>query len=106
MADFNKAKVTAPVLHASLFFIASALMWASNRPLLQGPASFPFLILWIADIPISLIAFNEMFFSDKYGWTAWALWGGLGTLWWYFLGLSIDAWIRRLSRHRDAKNLL
>jgi hypothetical protein len=26
------------------------------------------------------------------------VWFVLGTMWWYFLGISIEAWIRRFSR--------
>jgi hypothetical protein len=29
------------------------------------------------------------------------LWAVLGTIWWYFLGISIEAWIRRFSRNGE-----
>jgi hypothetical protein len=88
----------APVLHALLFGIASLLLLFSDAPVLDGPARFPIIILWTVDIPISLIASARLFFHDEYAKLVWALWGFMGTLWWYFLGISIEDWIKRLSK--------
>jgi len=93
-----RARIAAPVLHASLFAIASLLILFSNHALLDGPAGVPVTILWIADIPISLIAFARLFNSSEYAKLTWVVWGVIGTAWWYFLGISIEAWINRLSK--------
>jgi len=66
--------------------------------MMNGPAGLPFDVLFFADLPISAIAFGVMFTSAERGLLAWSLWGVVGTLWWYFLGLSIEAWIRRFSK--------
>jgi len=76
-------------------------MLVSNKPILDGPAKLPFGVLFLGDFPISAFAFGVMFNSDKNGWTAWGLWGIVGTIWWYFLGLSIEAWTRRPSRAKE-----
>ena len=55
-------------------------------------------MLWIADIPISLIASGRLIFHDEYAKLVWTLWGVAGTIWWYFLGISIEAWIKRFSK--------
>ncbi len=75
-------------------------MWALyggfDQPLLNGPAALPFGILFLADLPFSAFAFGVMFTSESNGPIAFALWGVVGTIWWYLLGRSIDAWIRRI----------
>jgi len=58
--------MAAPLLHVSVFGIASLLLLFSDKPVLQGPAYLPVLILWIADIPISLVASGRLFFRDEY----------------------------------------
>ena len=93
--DFRRARTVAPILHAVLFCTASVLHLISDKPILNRPAHVPIVSPWVADIPISMAGFAVMFFSDKYGWLAWGLWGIIGTVWWYFLGLSIEAWVRR-----------
>jgi hypothetical protein len=97
MGSLPRARITAPVVHVSLFVLASVLMWVSDKPILDGPAKVPFGILFFGDLPISAFAFSVMFTSEKNGWTAWVLWGIAGTIWWYFLGVSIEAWMRRLA---------
>jgi hypothetical protein len=98
MRNLPSAQITAPAAHALVFALASALMLISDKPILDGPGRVPFGLLWIADLPFSAVAFSVMFFSTEYGWLAWTLWGVIGTVWWYFLGLSIEAWKRRFSR--------
>src|SRR5579864_2440843 len=100
MRKVPRARFTAPVLHACLFTITWVLGWISSQPLLDGPARFPFFVLFLADFPISAIASSVMYFSEYRGWYALGLWGVLGTLWWYFLGLSIEAWLHRFSKAR------
>src|SRR6266404_1208385 len=98
MRNLPRARFTAAVSHALLFAITSVLMWISSRPILDGPARLPFGVLWVADLPISAIAFSVMFTSTENGWFAWGMWGVVGTVWWYFLGLSVEACRRRFSR--------
>jgi len=43
----------APVLHVCLFALTWALFWLQSRPLAQGPADWPFRILFPSDFPIS-----------------------------------------------------
>jgi hypothetical protein len=69
--------------------------------MLDGPARWPVVILFFGDFPFSALAFGRMFMSDQHTWLAWSLWGVLGTIWWYFLGLSIEARIRRFSKRRE-----
>jgi hypothetical protein len=78
--------------------MASVLLLFSNRAIADGPAGFPILILWIADIPISLVASERLFFHTEHAKLVWALWGAIGTIWWYFLGISIEAWTTRFSK--------
>lgn len=92
-----QARNTAPVIHAILFALASLFMLVSEKAILDGPAMLPFAILFFGDLPFSAFAFAVMFTNDKNGWIAWCLWGIVGTVWWYLLGVSIEAWIRRLS---------
>jgi hypothetical protein len=101
MHNLPRARFTAPALHAILFAVACVLMWSSNKPIFDGPAGIPFGVLWVADLPISALAFSVMFTSAEHDWLAWSLWGILGTAWWYFLGLSIEAWIRRFRRRSE-----
>lgn len=100
MSRLPRARTAAPVVHGCLFVVASALLWTSGRPVLDGPARFPTLLFWVADIPISLIASGQLFFSNHFAWLVWGLWGVIGTIWWYFLGLSIEALLRRSSSRR------
>ena len=98
MVRTQKGRITASTIHALLFGLTSVVFLISDRPILDGPGAIPFVVLLVADIPISIVVFSEMFFSAKYGWFAFAAWGVLGTIWWYFLGMSIEAWIRRFSK--------
>jgi hypothetical protein len=97
MQNLRRFRFTAPVLHACLFTITGVLAWISSQPILDGPARFPFAALFVADFPISAIAFGVLFTSQERTWFALGLWGIVGTLWWYFLGRSIEAWISRAS---------
>jgi len=90
-----QAKYIAPAVHAFLFLAMWALYAGFDEPLMNGPARLPFDILLIADLPFSFIAFSVIFASDAKAGIAFALWGVVGTLWWYLLGRVIDALIRR-----------
>jgi hypothetical protein len=103
MRKLLRARVIAPFLHALLFAIAFPLAQASTNNL--GPAKWPLFILWLADLPFSIIAqLWSLSASDalrtrtESAWIPWALWGVTGTVWWFFLGISIEAWIKRFSK--------
>jgi len=62
-------------------------------------------ILWLADLPfwiiaqvLSLGASQALRPRIESAWLSWAVWGVTGTIWWYFLGISIEAWIKLFSK--------
>jgi hypothetical protein len=99
-----RARITAPAAHACLFVVAYAY-WLLFESHAHHPGRLDLItIVWIADLPISVLA-SFMTLGIGFGvvgraQTAFAfiVWAVLGTLWWYFLGISIEAWIRRFSR--------
>jgi hypothetical protein len=66
------------------------IYWRQPVPTVDGPARWPFNILFLADIPVSLFAFGAMFDSGANVPYALAAWGTLGTFWWYALGIGIE----------------
>jgi len=103
MQKLLRVRVIAPVLHALLFAIAFPLAQFSSSSL--GPAKFPLFILWLADLPFSIIAQILSLSASQAlrpriesAWLPWVVWGVTGTIWWYFLGISIEAWIKRFSK--------
>jgi len=76
------------MLHVLLFGLTWGLYWVQSKPLMDGPSRWPFLLLFIADLPISFLGFGAMWNES---WFTYALtaWGVLGTIWWYFLGRLI-----------------
>jgi Tol biopolymer transport system component len=95
-----RVKYIAAEIHALLFISMWILYFVFSQPLMNGPSSFLFVILFIADLPISVIAFGVMFTSSEMGPVAAALWGVLGTLWWLVIGIAIDARIRSYRENR------
>jgi hypothetical protein len=95
-----QARYIAAEIHAFLFISMWVLYVIFSQPMANGPSQFPFLILLIADLPISLIAFGVMFTSSQMGSIAALIWGVLGTLWWFAIGLAIDARIRSYREKR------
>jgi Tol biopolymer transport system component len=95
-----RVKYIAAEIHALLFISMWVLYAGFSQPLANGPSNLPFVILLIADLPISLIAFGVMFTSAEMGPVAAVLWGVLGTLWWFAIGFAIDARIRRSRENR------
>jgi hypothetical protein len=64
----------------------------------------PMAMVWIADLLISVLA-SFLTLGIGLGVVgrgqvafAFVVWAVLGTIWWYFLGISIEAWIRRFSK--------
>jgi hypothetical protein len=84
-----------------MLFAATWIAYAVfPQPLMDGPARWPFAILMVADIPISLVCFGLVFSGRTLlGLFAWAI---LGTLWWYLLGLGVEKLIRRFSTRQRA----
>lgn len=96
-----RARITAPVAHVGLFALGYAFWLLFERDT-HSPGRFDLLaFLWFADLPISVLASSITLGSLKYGGVAFVLWGVFGTVWWYFLGISIEAWVKRISRKRE-----
>lgn len=67
----------------------------------DGQAGMLLIPIWLADPPVTVIAFIMTFYADRWGWVVWMIyhpavehvWGlfnlvfyfVLGTLWWFFL---------------------
>ncbi|HEY2461279.1 MAG TPA: hypothetical protein VGI16_10730 [Candidatus Acidoferrum sp.] len=95
MARTLRVKYIASEIHAFLFIFMWVLYFLFAQPLMNGPSGFLFVILFIFDLPISVIAFGVMFTSTEKGPLAAVLWGVLGTLWWFAIGFVVDAGIRK-----------
>jgi hypothetical protein len=93
-----RVKYIAPEIHALTFASMWVLYATFSQPLFNGPAAIPFVVLLIADLPISVIAFAVMFTSISMGPIAAVAWGVLGTLWWFVIGIAVD---RRLRSYRE-----
>lgn len=101
----KRPRFIAPTLHLIVFLIMVAAASKPNAFDVRGPiAGFAFWTLCLFDIPISIFAFGMMWgaaeadSSSSLPGLILVLWAVLGTLWWFLLGLSIEAWIRRLRR--------
>jgi hypothetical protein len=102
-----RARITAPAVHACLFVVAY-VYWLLFERSAHHPGRLDLItIVWIMDLPISVLA-SFMTLGIGLGvvgraQTAFAfiVWAVLGTIWWYFLGASIEAWIRRFSRKAE-----
>ena len=71
-------------------------------PSLAGLAAmFFFWVLFLADLPISLVwLFGTSFVSEEHEIDVAILWGVLGTVFWYLIGWMIDSY-----RHKRANPL-
>src|SRR5260370_9055209 len=96
MRTLPRARFIAAALHAILFAVPCVLFWVANEPILPEATIFLFVLLFVVDLPISAMAFGVMLIPTKV-WLAFGLWGVAGTIWWYFLGVSIEKWKRLLS---------
>jgi hypothetical protein len=83
----RRARLVAPGIHFAVFALTWFLYWLQPEALLNGPSRWPFLVVFLVDFPISVIAFGAMFTSDALFPYAVVGWGVLGTLEWYFIGL-------------------
>ena len=91
----RRAKYILPAVHAFLFLG----MWASIAVSFGSLAGQFFAVIMVADLPFSLFAFGVMFQGGRDGTIAFVALGLGGTLWWYLLGLAVDALIRRFRRN-------
>ncbi len=98
MHRLSKARYVAPTLHAILFLATWLAYTVSSQPLMDGITALPFFALFVADMPISIVAFGVLFTSSKYAALAVILWGLIGTVWWHLLGRFIDS---RLACSRE-----
>ena len=105
-----RARISAPAIHACLFLVAYAY-WLLFERSAHHPGRLDLMgILWIADLPVSVLA---SFMTLGIGFVAgigraqvalgFISWAVLGTIWWYFLGISIEVWIRRFSRNAERR---
>jgi len=102
-----RARITAPALHACLF-VGGYAYWLLFEKSAHHPGRLDLItIVWIADLPIFALA-SIMTLGVGIGVVgraqigfAFILWAVLGTIWWYFLGISIEVWIRRFSRNAE-----
>jgi hypothetical protein len=89
--NLRRVPFVAAALHAGLFVVMWILIyWRQPVPCTDGPARWPFNVLFLADFPISLFAFGAMFDSGANVPYALAAWGTLGTFWWYGLARGIE----------------
>lgn len=102
--QMKRPRFIAPTLHLILFAI---MVVAASKPEafdVRGPiAGFAFWTLCLLDIPISIVAFGMMWSAAEADITSSIApylisWCVIGTLWWFLLGLSIEAWLRRFRR--------
>lgn len=104
MRSLPRLAITLPVLHVFFSVVTLALYAISPQPLLEGPARFTFYILWVADFPISAMAFGAMYVSQHDAPYAAAGWAVVGTLWWYCIGVVLGA-IHEHRQNRRATKL-
>jgi hypothetical protein len=98
----HRPQFVAPILHLILF---SVMVLAASKPdgadLRGGVAFFSFAALWLLDFPVSVIP-SGMLWSAAEAERSLApglvLWAILGSTWWFFLGMSIEAWMKRFRR--------
>jgi len=82
----------APGIHAGLFALMWAIFLVQEHPSVVGPVAILFDTLLIADFPLSFVAFGMIW--EGHWQSAMLLWGTVGTVWWYLLGLVV-LWLRR-----------
>jgi hypothetical protein len=97
-----KSRWFAPALHALLFAITCLTALIQPQPILDGPARWSFMFLFLADLPFSVIGFSEIW--DKRLVVGLLLWGTAGTAWWYMLGLWVQHLRSKSIQLRRAKN--
>ena len=90
----------AAALHIFLFGLTVLLYGIQQQPLLNGPSRLPFLIVFLADLPVSLMTFGAIFNGWPHAMYFLAAWGILGTVWWFFLGLLIQVKMSMNRRQR------
>jgi|ERR1700756_3780633 hypothetical protein len=92
---FLRSEWLAPILHIGLFAITWLTYFVQNQPLFDGPSRWGFNVLFIVDLPISLVAFSKLWDGQlRYALSLWCI---LGTAWWYFLGVGIRSLLTRKS---------
>jgi hypothetical protein len=75
-------------LHAAIFCITLLTAFLQTRPMLDGPARWGVNILFITDLPVSVVGFSLMW--DRRFALGLSLWGVFGTAWWYVLALCFN----------------
>lgn len=93
-----RVRLIVVVSHVVLFSLTWIACWRQTQPLANGPAFWPFSVLFLVDLPISAIASGIMWGKSGFLYGL-ILWGVLGTLWWYWLSGVI---LKRLCRKLDS----
>jgi hypothetical protein len=92
----------APILHIIVFATMYIAGWTPDGFDIRGAvAGGAFLALFFFDFPISIYGVGLMWDEGQTNTSftiGMIIWAVVGTLWWFLLGLSIEAWVRRLSR--------
>ena len=103
----KRPRFVAPILHIILF---ATMVLAASKPNafdVRGPiAAISFFTLLGVDFPLSFVAFSMMWSSAEADITASDApylvgWFVLGTLWWFLLGLAIEAFLGRTKAMQD-----
>jgi hypothetical protein len=89
-------RLIAVALHILLFSSTWIAYWLQKQPLANGPAFWPFFVLLLVDLPISIVAFGIMWGKNGFLYGL-ILWGCLGTIWWYWLVGMISRLTHRSS---------
>jgi len=87
-----------PLIHAVLFISACVLYFSTNEGLMNGKNDWLFYPLWVADMPISIFCFGLLWAGPTT--LGLILWGVLGTLWWFVIGLVVEMIIGSVRRRR------
>ena len=100
--QLKRPRFFAPILHLTLFAV---MIVAALKPdafdVRGGLAGFAFWTLCLIDFPISIFGFGMMWSAGEAERSlapALIIWAVLGTVWWFLLGLSTEAWMRRFRR--------
>jgi hypothetical protein len=96
-----RPRLVIAAFHLVLFVVIWIHWLNSGQPLFGGlPGTKVWagvaMFLFIVDLPFSAVGIAIDWGMDKIPqWLGGVVWGGLGTLWWYFLSGRIDTWIHR-----------